>query len=194
MDRFERFYRRSLRDVLVGQGVLSAEQADELAESAYEENESFGSAVVDAGHLTSWELARTVASHYQMPVLPLRGYDYDADAVEGISSTALYQYQILPVGRFGKSWSFAVIEPPSRECVQSLRETFGNAIFFFVAEAEMVKELVGEHVKVVDATTDKGWHSMFDDADAMIQTDTDEGVDEAPEAVVESDDVKEDAA
>ena len=33
MDRYERFYRRTLRDVLVGQGVLTPEQADELAES-----------------------------------------------------------------------------------------------------------------------------------------------------------------
>ncbi len=194
MDRFERFYRRTLRDVLVGQGVLTAEQADELAESAYEDNESFGSAVVDAGHLTSWELARTVASHYQMPVLPLRGFEYDSDSLEGVTSTVLYQYQVLPVGRFGKSWSFAVIEPPTRECVQSLRETFGSAIFFFVGEAEMVKELVGENVKVVDATTDKGWQSMFDTADAMLQTDPAEdeafAEDEAPAEV----EAKEDAA
>ena len=184
MDRFERFYRRTLRDVLVGQGVLTAEQADELAESAYEENESFGSAVVDAGHLTSWELARTVASHYQMPVLPLRGYEYEASDIEGISSTALYQYTVLPVGRFGKSWSFAVIEPPSRECVAALRETFGTAIFFFVAEADLVKEFVGEHVKVVDAKSDKGWQSLFDAADAEIRTSGDE----------EEDDVTPDAA
>jgi len=168
MDRYDRFYRRTLRDVLVGQGVLSPEQADELAESAYEENESFGHAIVDAGHLSSWELARTVASHYQMPVIPLRGYDYDETLCAGMSMAALYQYQVLPVGRFGKSWSFAVVEPPSRECISALREIFGNAIFFFVGEAEIVKELVGEHIKVVDAAGDKNWQSLFDAADAQI--------------------------
>lgn len=195
MDRFERFYRRTLRDVLVGQGVLSADQADELAESAYEDNESFGSAVVDAGHLTSWELARTVASHYQMPVLPLRGYEYDSEIVEGIESTSLYQYLVLPVGRFGKSWSFAIIEPPSRECINALRETFGSAIFFFVAEAEMVKELVAEHVKVVDAATDKGWQSMFDAADAEIRTTPEEDAEaEAAAAAEEVEQPEADAA
>lgn len=173
MDRYERFYRRTLRDVLVGQGVLTPEQADELAESAYEENESFGHAIVDAGHLTSWELARMVASHYQMPVIPLRGFEFDTDMLEGISSTALYQYQVLPIGRFGKSWSFAVIEPPTRDCVGALRDAFGSAIFFFVAEAELVKDLVGEHVKVVDAAADKNWQSLFDAADAKIHTELD---------------------
>lgn len=176
MDRLDRFYRRTLRDVLVGQGILSPEQADELAESAYEENESFGGAVVDAGYLTSWEMARTVASHYQMPVLPLAGYEYKEDMLKGISATALYQYQVLPVGHFGKSWSFAIIEPPSQECVTALRESFGNAIFFFVGEAEKVKELVAEHVKVVDASSDQGWKSLFDDADAQISTDIEEVV------------------
>ena len=169
MDRYERFYRRTLRDVLVGQGVLTPEQADELAESAYEENESFGHAIVDAGHLTSWELARTVASHYQMPVIPLRGFEFEPEMLNGVSATTLYQYQVLPVGRFGRTWSFAVTEPPSRECVNALREEFGSAIFFFVAEAEMVKEMVAEHVKVVDAASDKQWHSLFDAADAQIK-------------------------
>lgn len=174
MDRYARFYRRTLRDVLVGQGVLTPEQADELAESAYEENESFGHAIVDAGHLSSWELARTVASHYQMPVIPLRGYDYDDSLLDGISAAALYQYQVLPIGRFGKSWSFAVVEPPSRECIAALRESFGNAIFFFVGEAEVVKELVAEHVKVVDAAGDRNWHSLFDAADAQINDELEE--------------------
>ena len=170
MDRHERFYRRSLRDVLVGQGVLTAELADELAESAYEAGESFGFAVVDAGHLTAWDLTKLVAGSYQMPVLPLAGYDYDASMLDGMSAATLYQHQVLPVGRFGRSWSFAVAEPPSRECVTALKEAFGSALFFFVSDAEQVKTMVSEHVKVVDAASDKAWQSMFDDADAAIKT------------------------
>ncbi len=169
MDRHERFYRRSLRDVLVGQGVLTAEDADELAESAYEAGESFGFAVVDAGHMTAWDLAKMVANSYQMPVLPLRGYDFDAAMLDGIAAATLHQYQVLPVGRFGRSWSFAVVEPPSRECVTALKDAFGTALFFFVADAELVKEMMSEHVKVVDANSDKSWHSLFDTADAAIQ-------------------------
>ena len=168
MDRHERFYRRSLRDVLVGQNILTAELADELAESAYEASESFGFAVVDAGHLSSRELVKTVAGQYQMPVLPLLGYDYDETMLDGMSAATLFQYQVLPVGRFGRSWSFAVAEPPSRECVTALKEAFGAALFFFAADAVLVQEMVAEHVKVVDAASDKGWHSMFDDANASI--------------------------
>ena len=172
MDRYERFYRRSLRDVLVGQGALSAETADELAESAYEANEPFGYAVVDAGHMTSWDLVKTIAGHYQMPVLPLYSYDYDESLLEGVAAATLYQYQVLPVGRFGRTWSFAVVEPPSRECIAALREVFGPALFFFAAEAEHMKALMSQHVKVVDARSDKSWESLFDAADAQIRTES----------------------
>lgn len=184
MDRYERFYRRSLRDVLVGHKILSAELADDLAESAYEASESFGFAVVDAGHLTSRELTKTVAGQYQMPVLPLQGYEYDETMLDGMSAATLFQHQVLPVGRFGRSWSFAVAEPPSRECVAALKEAFGVALFFFAADAVLVKHMVAEHVKVVDATSDKGWQSMFDVADAAIN---EQNVDPVEPQVGESD-------
>ncbi len=169
MDRYERFYRRSLRDVLVGQGVLTAEQADELAESAYEANEAFSYALVDAGYLSPWELATVVAGYYQMPVLPLVGYEYDTDMLEGVAAAELFQYQVLPVGRYGRTWTFAVAEPPTRECIAALKETFGPALFFFAADAELVKTLITEHVKVVDAAGDTTWKSLFDDADQLVQ-------------------------
>ena len=110
MDAHDRFQRRSLRDVLVTQGVLTTEQADELIESARESNEPFGVVVVDSGFLSSWDLAKTVAEHYQMPALPLAGFRWDKELGEGLDATMLYQYLIVPVGRFGRAWSFAVCE------------------------------------------------------------------------------------
>jgi hypothetical protein len=169
MDRYERFYRRSLRDILVSQGAVTPDVADELAESAYESSESFGHAVVDAGHLSSWELAKVVSSHYQLPVLPLAGFEYDDTLTQGISAATLYQYQILPVGRFGQAWSFAVVEPPSREALAALREACGSAIFFFAAEADQIQLLIAEHVRVVDAKADQQWQDIFDVADQRIQ-------------------------
>ncbi len=168
MDPFERYTRRSLRDVLVGQGVLSQEAADELVESAYESNEAFGAVIVDAGHLTAWDLAKTVSTHYQMPVLPLINYQFDTDLFETVSPATLYQYQILPVGRFGRSWSFAVVEPPSRECIDALREACGSSIFFFVSELPEVQRALQDHVKVVDVQADTSWQSIFDTGERRV--------------------------
>lgn len=172
MDVHTRFERRSLRDVLIAQGVLTAELADELMSSAREENEPFGAVVVEAGHMTAWDLAKAVITHYQMPYLPLQGFNYDAELSEGIPAPVLYHYQVLPVGRFGKIRSFAVIEPPSRDCINELQEACGNSLFFFVGEAPEVQRLLNENVKVVDTEADTSWHTIFDVGDQNVLEDS----------------------
>lgn len=169
MDPFDRFYRRSLREVLVTQGVVSNEQADELIDSARQTNEPLGVVVVESGHLTSWDLAKTVASTYQMPVLPLAGYRFDKSLTEGLPPSLMHQHHVLPVGRFGRTWSFAVIEPPTRSLVEDLRASCGDSMFFFVAESAELGRLLREHVKVVDAAADSGWQSIFDEADLKVK-------------------------
>jgi hypothetical protein len=169
MDPYERFHRRNLRDILVGQGVLTAEQAEELNASARESHEPLGAVLIESGYLSAWDLTKTIAASYQMPILPLAEFDFDKKLLEGLSPTVLYQFQVLPVGRFGRAWSFAVIEPPSRELVESLRSSCGNSIFFFAAEAPDVRRLLKQHVKIVEAGKDKAWESIFDSGDEAVQ-------------------------
>jgi hypothetical protein len=168
MDPHERFNRRSLRDVLVSQGVMSAEQAEELTASAREAHEPLGAVLVDAGYLSAWDLAKTLAASYQLPILPLAGYEFDKDLLEGLDSALLYGHRVLPVGRFGRAWSFAVIEPPSRELVETLRATCGNSIFFFASEVTEVQRILKEQVKVLDAK-DTSWHSVFDSGEEAVK-------------------------
>ena len=168
MDVHNRFERRSLRDVLIAQGALSAELADELVSSAREDNESFGAVVVDAGHMTAWDLAKTVITHYQLPFLPLQGFHFDAELAAGLPTATLYQHNVLPVGRFGKAWSFAVIEPPSRDCINDLQEACGNNLFFFVSEVQEVQRLLSDNVKVVDTQGDRSWTAVFDAGEESV--------------------------
>jgi hypothetical protein len=168
MDAHDRFERRSLRDVLVDDDVLSEELADELMNSARRTHEPFGSVVVQSGNITAWDLACTVSVHYNMPFLPLGGFAYDKSLWEGIPSSTLYQYQVLPVGRFGDSWSFAVVEPPTRDCIAALTENCGSSLFFFVAEYQEILRLLNEHITVVDTKKDSSWQSIFDDAEERV--------------------------
>ena len=168
MDAHNRFERRSLRDVLVDQSILTEELADELITSARESNEPFGSVVVDAGHITAWDLAKMVATHYNMPCMPLAGFVYEDELGEGIAAATLYQYQVLPVGRFGQVRTFAVVEPPSRECINTLSDVCGNRLFFYVSDAHEIRRVLQENVKVVDTSADGSWTSIFDEADQNV--------------------------
>jgi len=168
MDSHDRFERQSLRDVLVDGRHLEDSVADELMSSARETHEPFGAVVVDAGHMTAWDLAKVVSTHYQMPYLPLKGYRFDAELADGIPPAVLYQYQVLPVGRFGRVWSFAVVEPPTRDCIADLSRYCGSSLFFLAAEADGIQRLLRENIKVVDAGRDKEWQSIFDDAEESV--------------------------
>ena len=171
MDPYDRFFRRSLRDILVSEGVLTEEQADELVESAYESNEPFGVVVVDAGYLTAWDLLKVVSANYQIPVMPMTEYRLDEALLNELPASTLYQYQMLPIGKFGASWTFAILEPPTRECLDALREACGSSLFFFAADANELQRLLGEHVKVVDVSSDDSWQNIFDSGDEKVQQD-----------------------
>lgn len=168
MNAHNRFERRSLRDVLVDQGVLTEELADELITSARESSESFGSVLVDSGHITAWDLAKLVAMHFNMPCIPLAGFHYDADSCDDIPASTLYQYQVVPVGRFGQVRTFAMVEPPSRACIAALSDVCGNRLFFYVSEAHEIQRVLQENVKVVDTTADESWTNIFDTADQNV--------------------------
>jgi hypothetical protein len=168
MDAHDRLYRRSLREILVTQGVLTAEQAEELTQAARESHEPFGAVLVEAGYLTAWDLAKTVATHYQIPYLPLAQFRFDKDLIDGLPPALLYEHRVFPVGRFGTTSSFAVMEPPTRDAIEELRGACEGPVFFFVGEAPEVSKLLQEHVKVVDVATDNSWQSVFEEGEQRV--------------------------
>jgi len=168
MDPFERFLRRPLDEVLVGQGLIPRERADELVESAKESFEPFGTAVLDSGVLTAWDLAKTVATHYQMPVQPLAGYRFEKELFQGLRPEMLHRHQVVPLGVFGRTRTFAVLEPPSRELLDELTAACGTNLYFFVAEGPEIRRVLRDTVKVVDSTNDTGWQKLFDSAEQEV--------------------------
>ena len=64
--------------------------------------------------------------------------------------------------------SFAVLVPPSRECIASLQEACGGSLFFFAAEAPEIQRILRENVKLVDTSADTSWHAIFDAGDRSV--------------------------
>lgn len=168
MDPFDRYLRRPLDETLVAQGVLPRTQADDLIASALEASEPFSVALLDAGVLTPWDLARHIAVHYQMPVQPLSGYKFEKSLFDGLRPEVLHRFQIVPLAVFGRTRTFAVSEPPTRELLDELTSSAGTSLFFFVSEAPEVRRVLAEYVKVVDVAGDNAWQRMFDTAEEEV--------------------------
>lgn len=170
MDPFDRFLRRPLDEVLVASGVLSRDRADELLESAKSSNETFAVVILDASVMTPWDLAKAVATHYQMPVQPLSGYRFDKDLFVGLKPTILHRHQVIPLGIFGRTRTFAVMEPPNRTLLDDLTAACGPNLFFFVSEGPEIAKVLRELVKVIDSN-DTSWQKLFDSAEQEVTKD-----------------------
>lgn len=168
MDPFDRFLRRSLDDVLVTQGILTRERADEMLSSATSGGVPFATVVLESGTVTAWDLARIVAVHYQMPVHPLGNYRFDKDVFKGLSPQLLHRHMAVPLSVLGKTRTFAVLEPPSRALLDELTKTCGPSVFFFVAEGPAITKVLDEHAKLPSVHEDQGWQKLFESAEQEV--------------------------
>ncbi len=168
MDPFDRFLRRPLDQMLVAQGVATRERMDELLASARETNESLGVVLLESGALSPWDFAKTIASQYQLPVQSLSGYRFDKDLVSSVPPEVLHRHQVMPLGVFGRTRTFAIMEPPTRELLDELQSRHGSSLFFFVAQGPEIARALREHVKVVDVDRDTSWQRLFDSAEEEV--------------------------
>lgn len=168
MDPFDRFTRHPLEEVLVGEGSLTRARAEELLDSARTTGEPFALVLLESGAMTAWDLAKTVATHYQMPVHPLAGYRFDKSLVEGVEAGMFHRHHIVPLGLFGRTRTFAVVQPPNRELIDELTAAYGTSLFFFVAEGPEIARVLREQVKVVDVEKDAGWSKLFDEGEQSV--------------------------
>ena len=92
--------------------------------------------------------------------------------------------------------SFAVIEPPSRDCINELQEACGNNLFFFVSEVQEIQRLLNDNVKVVDAKGDTSWKAVFDTAHQSVLSEDvpDEDADRAKSRSLDGDDEEAEAS
>ncbi len=168
MDPFDRFTRHPLEEVLVGEGVITRTRAEELLASARATGEPLALVLLESGTLTPWDLAKTIATHYQMPVHPLIGYRFDATLLEGVEAGIFHRHQVVPLGKFGRTRTFAVVQPPNRELIDELTGSYGTSLFFFVAEGTEIARVLREQVKVLDVEKDAGWSKLFDQGEASV--------------------------
>ena len=148
--------------------MLARSRADELMASARATGEPFALVVLESGTLTPWDLAKTIATHYQMPVHPLVGYRFDESLLEGVEAGIFHRHHVVPLGKFGRTRTFAVVQPPNRELIDELTGAYGTSLFFFVSEGTDVTRVLREQVKVLDVEKDAGWSKLFDAGEESV--------------------------
>ena len=67
MKHLEKLTRKRLGEILVDEGLISKAQIADAEREEKRTGESLGSILVEASYITDWDLAKAVATQYQLP-------------------------------------------------------------------------------------------------------------------------------
>jgi hypothetical protein len=153
--------------------------------------ESFVEALVATGHITEWDLAKTVVEQFQVPFLMASSYDVGGDVRDLIDKDVLFEHCIVPIDRFENILTLAMPILTPVEVLSKIRRQTGCEIYPYVglvsenknvltkmfpeyADWQKESEKRREQARVQRAEADPkasagDWTSIFDSGDEQVR-------------------------
>jgi type IV pilus assembly protein PilB len=141
-------------ELLVAQGdvALDAVQAAVVSKTAGN-RARLGDILVAMGVVTRDTIEGTLAAYTATPVLDLRKYPLNPEALAALTATASNLYRCLPVEQLGKTLVVAFQETPRPDQLQALRFASGSAVVAVLAsQAPLLESLMARHFPNTDST------------------------------------------
>ncbi|MFM2056366.1 MAG: hypothetical protein RLY71_751 [Pseudomonadota bacterium] len=132
--------------ILVHAGKLPARAAEELARQARDQRRSFVSAVVNAGTLSSADLAHTLSNSLAVPLLDLDAVDLQKLPQNLIDARTTAQYQVIVLGKRGNRLFIGGADPTDQEAVDRIKFATQMTPEWVIVEYDKL-------AKIVDAKT-----------------------------------------
>ena len=114
--------RKKLGEILVGWGVLTAEQADKAAQAAKASGKRLGEVIVESGYAREDDVTKGMANQFGMEYVDLaQGGVADKIDLKLIPDDLVKKHQILPLGKTGNRLQLVVHDPMDLELFDMLR-------------------------------------------------------------------------
>ena len=186
--------RKKLGEILVGWGVMTAEQADKAAIAAKTSGKRLGEVIVESGFAREDDVTKGMANQFGMEYVDLaQGGVADKIDLKLIPDDLVKKHQILPLGKTGNRLQLVVHDPMDLELFDMLRFRLnveleprlatktqirkyleaaaqGTAKKFAASESLMTSSIDKSVDKSVDRSVDKSMDKSIDvtDEDAPI--------------------------
>jgi len=103
--------RKNLVDILLAEGLITAEQLELARVSSSKDNIPLGKTLVKLGFLSEEQLARTVSIQYDLPFVSLGTMQVDPDFARFINANFAQKQQIVPISKIGSTLTLAMAHP-----------------------------------------------------------------------------------
>ena len=107
--------------VLVHAGKLNSKAAEELVRTAREKRTSFVASVINAGSVSSAELAHTLSTALALPLLDLTAIDATKLPRNVIETKLASQYQVVVLGKRGNRLFIGGADPTDQEAAERIK-------------------------------------------------------------------------
>ncbi len=141
----DRRQNKRLSEVLANEGILTKTQIQEAEKYLRQPEDPLGPHLIRCGFITSWDLAKCVCQHFTLPFFDLSSFKPNKDVVELLDPAFMHGYGILPLDRFGKILTLAVMESLSPEVLQSIVDKTELSPYMYVAPFDAIRTQLEEH-------------------------------------------------
>lgn len=143
MKHLEKLTRKRLGELLLDDGLISKSQLEEAERLRSQAGSPLGAMLVESRGLTDWDLAKAVATHYQLPFADLDFFAPTKDSRKLLPEEMLVQQRALPLDQMGKIITLAVAEMPTLDFLEKIEEKTGFTPFLFVSPLSAIRKALG---------------------------------------------------
>ncbi len=123
-------------DLLVREGLISAEQLTAALQDAKSSNTRIGFSLVKLGFMQEADLTRTLAKQYRVPAVDLDRVTVDPKIIKLVPAEQAWKHLVLPLRRVGRMLTVAMANPTDAGAVDTLK---------FITRHDIEPVIVGEY-------------------------------------------------
>lgn len=143
-----------LGEILVNEGIITEEMLDSALADQKKNGARIGTTLVKLGYVKERELLKALSKHFGVGSIDLRTQELDESVLKLIPSEIAGKYLVVPISRFGRKLTIAMINPGDVAAIEDIQFATGFEINPVVGSEEMILQIVQEHYNVQKILSD----------------------------------------
>lgn len=145
MVRMTRMSNKKLGELLIEEGVLDKPKLEEALQQQKATGEMLGEVLVRMNLVTERDIARTVATQFALPYLPVTQYFLPKEVLGILPVQDLVEHQCVPIDRIGKLLLLAIATPVDMKVLEGMEQKSGMEICLYVSTASEIEQTLDKH-------------------------------------------------
>ncbi len=143
-----------LGEILVNEGLISEDMLAQALEEQKKDGKRIGSALMKLGFIEEKALLKALSKHFGINSVDLRNKELDESLLKLIPSEIAGKYLVVPVNRFGRTLTVAMINPGDVAAIEDIQFATGFEVEPVVASEDAILGIVREHYNVKKMMSD----------------------------------------